>query len=156
MAQTIQVKNAIDALKRAGFARSEFAVRVERIYRNVDGEKFYEYGDALVSLRADVDKEVVRIPQLLEYFGVQLHFDANAKHVFVVVLTRYSERGRLTVCSTTDGRRLSFAYARIAEEPDVVAQYVVKAQQILAAREAEQEEWRAHRRSCEPSASSSF
>ena len=62
---TEQVKNAIAALKQAGFSRSEFKVNVKRLWRNVDGKRFYEYGDAEISLRAPSEKAHRLIPEML-------------------------------------------------------------------------------------------
>ena len=63
--QTEQVKNCIAALRAAGFDRSEFKVNVQRLWRNVDGKRFYEYGDAEILLLARQDKAESLVPAML-------------------------------------------------------------------------------------------
>ena len=49
---TIQVKTAINKLKKAGLRRDQFSVQVEHKYiGRYKGKAEYEYGDAKISLR---------------------------------------------------------------------------------------------------------
>lgn len=67
MAPTAQAQTAIDALRAAGFKRSEFKVKTERIWRkDSEGRRFYEYGDATITILAKKDRQIELVPAMLK------------------------------------------------------------------------------------------
>lgn len=63
---TAQAQSAIDALKQAGFNRSDFSVRTKRIWHtDSEGRQFYEYGDAQIYIYAARDRQLELLPNML-------------------------------------------------------------------------------------------
>lgn len=100
---TTQAKSAIDALLRAGLKRNEFKVTTEKHYhRNTDGSRFYEWGDARISLRCSLARAIELTPAMLAQDLHVSHYSwtpegENARSVrLVLVDTQYSKRGVLS------------------------------------------------------------
>lgn len=92
---TIQAKTAIDGLKAAGFLRNEFSVTTKQLWR--DGGKFYEYGDAQISMRCHTSKIVEFTPNLLaQGFHVEYYYWEGLLQM-ALVNTEYSKQGQLTI-----------------------------------------------------------
>ena len=62
----IQTKQAIDALKKAGFARSEFSVRAERNVFTYESRQIVEHGLAQISLNVSLERKLNMIDAMLK------------------------------------------------------------------------------------------
>lgn len=64
---TQQVKNAIKKLLAADLERSEFSVRVERLYAGIHpdtGKQSYEYGDANILIWSKKERQIKLAPMI--------------------------------------------------------------------------------------------
>lgn len=98
---TSQVKQAVDALRGAGFDRREFTVQVEKLWRNIPGyPRFYEYGEAKVYMRCSYAKVIAAVPALIEQeLGVTYYVDKDDKTrvICVLISARYKDRRKIHV-----------------------------------------------------------
>jgi hypothetical protein len=70
---TNQVKRVVDALKAAGFKRSEFRVNVNRhMVKGWNGHRYAEYGDACIVVLADAETQFAHLPAVLEQSGIDV------------------------------------------------------------------------------------
>ena len=107
---TEQVKRVIKKLKTVGFDRSEFKVRVERIYIGMyKGKPLFEYGDANITIYASIERQIelaeamvkeglyVRLVKLTNgSFGVPFVADSSYQleaGVFLIDLSKPNEDG---------------------------------------------------------------
>jgi hypothetical protein len=100
---TTQAKDAIDSLLRAGLKRNEFKVTTEkRYYKELDGRRCYEWGNARISLRCSLARAIELTPAMLAQGLHVKHYSwtpdgETVRSVrLVMVDTDYSKRGKLT------------------------------------------------------------
>jgi 2-keto-3-deoxy-6-phosphogluconate aldolase len=91
---SIQSKNAIAALIAAGFKRSEFSVRTERVYECIyNGRPSYHLGDAIIYIRTP-NRIVIDRTDALVAAGLTVT-EITSKGYRLVATTRYGHRARL-------------------------------------------------------------
>ena len=95
---TLQVQRAIKQMRKSGFARNEFSVRVVRNWRTDrrTGQCYVEYGDAIVSLggRNAEDKARGLTDAIIATGLGVIHYKLQSGYVLVVISTDYEMRGR--------------------------------------------------------------
>lgn len=98
MSATTQAQRAIDALLSAGFERSEFSVRTERIYRGTDndGKKIYELGSANITLKCNKKRQVDMTQAMVDAGLHVIHLMSNG-NTSVLIKNSRKEQGWLEI-----------------------------------------------------------